>query len=132
MEAGTLFFEIFGPEGRQAFSRPPAFAHALAEAKGGGQPFRVATQPSCPVDFDSERRLAYVCSGYCFTSCPHPFSRCLIVWCMGLNLILTANVYQCLGCVAQIGGRTLVGPEGRCAARLRPRLSRSQRRRPTL
>ena len=24
MEAGTLFFEIFGPEGRQAFSRPPA------------------------------------------------------------------------------------------------------------
>ena len=30
MEAGTLFFEIFGPEGRQAFSRPPAFAHALA------------------------------------------------------------------------------------------------------
>ena len=38
LEAGTLFFEIFGPEGRQAFSRPPAFAHALAEAKGGGQP----------------------------------------------------------------------------------------------
>ena len=48
MEAGTLFFEIFGPEGRQAFSRPPAFAHALAEAKGGGQPFRVATQGAWP------------------------------------------------------------------------------------
>ena len=38
-DAGTLFFEIFGPEGRQAFSRPPAFAHALAKAKGGGQLF---------------------------------------------------------------------------------------------
>ena len=56
LEAGTLFFEIFGPEGRQslgpegrqAFSRPPAFAHALAEAKGGGQPFRVATQGAWP------------------------------------------------------------------------------------
>ena len=33
LEAGTLFFEIFGPEGRQAFSRPPAFAHALAEGR---------------------------------------------------------------------------------------------------
>ena len=41
-------FEIFGPEGRQAFSRPPAFAHALAEAKGRGQPFRVATQGAWP------------------------------------------------------------------------------------
>ena len=48
LEAGTVFFEIFGPEGRQAFSRPPAFAHALAEAKGGGQPFRVATQGAWP------------------------------------------------------------------------------------
>ena len=48
LKAGTLFFEIFGPEGRQAFSRPPAFAHALAEAKGGGQPFRVATQGAWP------------------------------------------------------------------------------------
>ena len=48
MEAGTLFFENFGPEGRHAFSRPPAFAHALAEAKGGGQPFRVATQGAWP------------------------------------------------------------------------------------
>ena len=48
MEAGTLFFEVFGPEGRQAFSRPPAFAHALAETKGGGQPFRVATQGAWP------------------------------------------------------------------------------------
>ena len=48
MEAGTLFFEIFGAEGRQAFNRPPAFAHALAEAKGGGQPFRDATQGAWP------------------------------------------------------------------------------------
>ena len=27
MEAKTIFFEIFGAEGRQAFSRPPAFTH---------------------------------------------------------------------------------------------------------
>ena len=47
-EARTLFFEILGPEGRQAFSRPPAFAHALAEAKGGGQPFGIATQGAWP------------------------------------------------------------------------------------
>ena len=32
-----MIFGISGAEGRQAFSRPPAFANALAEAKGGGQ-----------------------------------------------------------------------------------------------
>ena len=48
MEVGTLYFEILRPEGRQAFSRPPPFALAFAETKGGGQPFRVATQGAWP------------------------------------------------------------------------------------
>ena len=32
-----MISKVFGAEGRQAFSRPPACANALAEAKGGGQ-----------------------------------------------------------------------------------------------
>ena len=32
-----MSFKVFRAESRQAFSRSPAFANALAEAKGGGQ-----------------------------------------------------------------------------------------------